>query len=118
MAIAPQDLLLRENQLPIVQQCIGRRWERIKVFMDYLTALLVVVGSMPFVLLAMALVRVTSRGPVIYSQRRLGRHGRIFTIYKIRTMYQNSEPNGPRWSVPGDPRITPVGRLLRWSHLD
>jgi len=39
-------------------------------------------------------------------------------IYKIRTMYQNSEPNGPRWCVPGDRRVTPVGRLLRWTHLD
>jgi len=39
-------------------------------------------------------------------------------IYKIRTMYQNSEPKGPRWCVPGDRRVTPVGRLLRWSHLD
>src|SRR5262249_43096477 len=45
--------------------------------------------------------------------------GKVFTIYKIRTMYHDSERTcGPRWCVPGDPRITPVGRLLRWSHID
>jgi lipopolysaccharide/colanic/teichoic acid biosynthesis glycosyltransferase len=48
----------------------------------------------------------------------VGRNGHSFTIYKIRTMVQDSEPNGPRWCVPGDPRVTAVGRFLRWSHLD
>jgi lipopolysaccharide/colanic/teichoic acid biosynthesis glycosyltransferase len=78
----------------------------------------ILVASMPVILLALLLVRMTSRGPTIYTQKRLGRHGRSFTIYKIRTMYQNSEPNGPRWCVPGDSRVTPVGRLLRWTHVD
>ena len=45
--------------------------------------------------------------------------GKVFTIYKIRTMYQDSERHsGPTWCVPGDPRVTPVGRFLRWSHVD
>ena len=68
--------------------------------------------------IALVLVRATSRGPVIYAQKRLGRRGRVFTIDKIRTMYRDSEPHGARWCVPGDPRITPVGRLLRWTHID
>jgi lipopolysaccharide/colanic/teichoic acid biosynthesis glycosyltransferase len=68
---------------------------------------------------AMALVRLTSRGPAIYSQARLGLNGRLFTIYKIRTMYHDSERlTGPQWSRPGDPRITPIGRILRATHLD
>ena len=66
----------------------------------------------------MLLVRLTSRGPAVYTQKRLGYNGRVFTIYKIRTMYLGSEPDGARWSLPGDPRVTPVGRFLRWSHLD
>jgi lipopolysaccharide/colanic/teichoic acid biosynthesis glycosyltransferase len=63
-------------------------------------------------------VKLTSRGPSIYTQKRLGLWGRVFTIYKIRTMYLDSEQNGPTWCVPGDPRVTPVGRILRWSHVD
>jgi hypothetical protein len=56
---------------------------------------------------------------VIYTQERVGLAGAIFTIYKIRTMYLGSEQHcGPKWAVPGDSRITPVGRILRWSHLD
>ena len=92
--------------------------EQIRIFIEFVLALLILVVSMPIILIALVLVRATSRGPVIYSQKRLGRGGRVFTIYKIRTMYRDSEPNGARWSVPGDPRITPVGRLLRWSHVD
>jgi lipopolysaccharide/colanic/teichoic acid biosynthesis glycosyltransferase len=82
-----------------------------------LAALLLAIVS-PIVLLALVLVKLTSRGPALYTQRRVGRNGDTFTIYKIRTMVQDSEPNGPRWCVPGDPRVTAVGRFLRWSHLD
>jgi lipopolysaccharide/colanic/teichoic acid biosynthesis glycosyltransferase len=74
--------------------------------------------SWPIILLAMVLVKLTSRGPVLYTQRRLGHNGHPFLIYKIRTMIPNSESNGPKWCVPGDPRVTPVGRFLRWSHID
>ena len=51
----------------------------------------------------------TSRGPMFYSQVRLGRHGRRFRIYKLRTMWHDCERRGgPRWATPGDTRITPV----------
>ena len=92
--------------------------EQIRIFIEFLLALLILVVSMPIILIALVLVRATSPGPVIYSQKRLGRGGRVFTIYKIRTMYRDSEPTGARWSVSGDLRITPVGRLLRSSHID
>jgi lipopolysaccharide/colanic/teichoic acid biosynthesis glycosyltransferase len=73
----------------------------------------------PFILISMLLVRLTSRGPMIYAQKRLGQEGRTITIYKIRTMYQDAErETGPVWSRPGDPRVTPIGRVLRWAHLD
>ncbi len=92
--------------------------EQIRIFIEFVLALLILVVSMPIILIALVLVRATSRGPVIYAQKRLGRGGRVFTIYKIRTMYRDSEPDGPRWSLPGDPRITPVGHLLRCTHVD
>lgn len=65
------------------------------------------------------LVRLTSRGPAIFRQRRVGLHGNHFTMYKIRTMRHDAERNtGPVWSLPGDPRVTLVGRFLRAFHLD
>jgi lipopolysaccharide/colanic/teichoic acid biosynthesis glycosyltransferase len=83
-----------------------------------LFASLLLTATAPLIALASLLVRLTSRGPVFYTQERLGLNGRRFTIYKVRTMYQDSEPNGPIWSVRGDRRVTPVGRYLRWSHID
>lgn len=118
MALATQDLPFGEPGLAAAARDLDHRGTSVKIVLDALLALLLLLGSMPLVLLSLVLVRLTSRGPVIYAQRRLGRGGRVFTIYKIRTMYQNSEPHGARWSLPGDPRVTPIGRLLRWSHID
>jgi lipopolysaccharide/colanic/teichoic acid biosynthesis glycosyltransferase len=74
---------------------------------------------LPVVAVAALFVKVTSRGPVFYTQVRLGRGGRPFVIYKLRSMYADSEAlTGPCWSSRGDPRVTPVGRFLRWSHVD
>jgi len=70
-------------------------------------------------LLAMVLIKATSRGPALYSQTRLGKNGKPFMIYKLRTMLHQCEClTGARWSTPGDPRITPLGRLLRKTHID
>ena len=87
--------------------------------MDGALAVALLLLTAPLMLVAMMLVRLTSRGPAIYSQVRLGLGGRPFTIYKIRTMYRDCESlTGARWSTPGDPRVTPVGRILRATHVD
>jgi len=81
--------------------------------------LVLLVLTSPLLVFAAILVKLMSRGPVLYSQVRVGRGGRPFTLYKVRTMVHKCESlTGARWSVPGDPRITPVGRFLRRSHLD
>ena len=86
---------------------------------DFLLALVMLVISAPIILLCMLLVRLTSRGPSLYSQTRVGLHGRIYRIFKIRTMYHDCEKrSGPQWSQAGDPRVTPLGRCLRRTHLD
>jgi len=118
VAVATQDLLSGDAHYPGLDRSMDQPAEHIRIFLESLLALLILLVSMPIILIALVLVRATSRGPVIYAHKRLGRHGRVFTIYKIRTMYRDSEPNGARWCVPGDPRITPVGRLLRWTHVD
>ena len=90
-----------------------------KAALDVAAALMLLVLTAPLILVAALLVKLTSSGPAFYTQTRVGRRGRLFTIYKIRTMIHNCESlTGPRWSMPGDPRITWVGRLLRLSHLD
>jgi lipopolysaccharide/colanic/teichoic acid biosynthesis glycosyltransferase len=86
--------------------------------LELVFAVLICLPALPLILFAMLLVRLTSRGPVLYSQVRLGMHGRPFRIWKIRTMIVDSEKHGACWSQPGDPRITRVGRLLRKTHLD
>jgi lipopolysaccharide/colanic/teichoic acid biosynthesis glycosyltransferase len=96
------------------------RWYlRWKAVADLALAALLAVPALPVVLLAALLVKLTSRGPAFYTQTRVGRHGRLFTILKLRTMIHNCESlTGPRWSMPGDPRVTRFGWFLRASHLD
>ena len=93
--------------------------ERAKAAADFALAALKLVPATPVLLACMALVRLTSRGPALYTQARVGRGGRVFTLYKVRTMYHDCERlTGPTWCKPGDSRITPVGRVLRKLHLD
>ena len=94
-------------------------YEAVKPMVDFALAAVILLLSLPVIAVVAVIVKLTSRGPVIYSQDRLGLGGKVFTIYKIRTMYLDSERHsGPRWSVPGDPRVTPVGRVFRWCHVD
>jgi lipopolysaccharide/colanic/teichoic acid biosynthesis glycosyltransferase len=99
---------------------VGGRWYlSCKTALDVTAALLLLVLAAPVILLAALLVKLTSRGPAFYTQDRVGQDGRVFTIYKIRTMIHNAESlTGPRWSIPGDPRITWLGQFLRLSHID
>jgi sugar transferase (PEP-CTERM system associated) len=81
-----------------------------------LIALLLLLPVIPFVVLA---IKLDSRGPVIYKQKRVGRNNVPFYVYKFRTMRQDAEAKtGPTWAGQDDPRITRVGRFLRASRLD
>jgi exopolysaccharide biosynthesis polyprenyl glycosylphosphotransferase len=77
--------------------------------------LLITAVLLPVLALA---IRLGSRGPVFYSQERLGRGGRPFTIFKFRSMAQDAEATGAQWAGDEDPRITRFGHLLRGTHLD
>ncbi|HBI43175.1 MAG TPA: hypothetical protein DDY78_10015 [Planctomycetales bacterium] len=86
---------------------------------EFVASLVLLVLAAPIILATALLVKLTSRGPAFYSQTRLGRGGRAFTLYKTRTMAHDCEKgSGARWSTPGDPRITRVGAFLRKTHLD
>ncbi len=64
-------------------------------------------------------VKLGSKGPILYRQRRVGMNGRVFTLYKFRSMYTDAESRtGAVWATKDDPRITPVGRFIRKVRLD
>ena len=92
------------------------RW---KAWFDRLFAAVFLVPALPVIGALFLLVRLTSAGPGIYRQRRVGQHGRTFVMYKLRTMRCNAEAGtGAVWSSAGDPRATRLGRALRYLHLD
>lgn len=106
-----------------------RRYERIKRLLD----VVIVLGLLPFAALAIApcalLIRLESRGPILFTQQRTGRGGRSFSMYKLRSMvpdapalrqdllYLNRQ-SGPDFKIKDDPRVTRVGRFLRKTSLD
>ncbi len=80
-----------------------------------------VVFSPVFIILAILtalMVRVTSPGPVIFSQIRVGRNGKEYRVYKFRSMRTDAEKDGAQWAQENDPRITPIGGFLRTTRLD
>ena len=93
-------------------------FQRKALWIRILGAMLLAVFS-PLIALLMLLVRMTSSGPALFRQTRLGKDGQPFELFKLRTMYCDAEDlSGPMLCRPGDSRITPVGRLLRFLHLD
>ena len=90
----------------------------VKRMLDVAVALSLSAGLAPVMLLTALAVRLTSRGPVLFTQTRLGAWKRPFTIYKFRTMRQDAEAGGARWASVNDPRVTPIGAFLRKSRLD
>ena len=90
-----------------------------KELFDRSLACTLLVLTAPLLFFLMVLVRLSSRGPAIYSQLRVGKGGHPFRIYKIRTMHNDCEKKtGPIWAERNDPRVTRLGRWLRRSHLD
>ncbi len=81
-----------------------------------LIGLLLALPLLPFIMLA---IRLDSKGPIFYTQTRMGKGERLFKVVKFRTMREDAEAeNGPQWAGDKDPRVTSVGRLLRASRLD
>lgn len=95
-------------------------WEKVaKRGMDLVISLLCILLTLPLCLLIIILIKLDSPGPAIYKQQRVGRFGKLFTIYKFRTMYQDAEKHsGPVWADENDPRITKIGYWLRKLRLD
>lgn len=87
--------------------------------LDLALAVSGIIVAAPICVLTALLIKLESRGPILFSQTRVGREGRIFRIYKFRSMRQDAEQtSGPVWAGEDDPRITRVGRILRKLRID
>ncbi len=101
----------------LMRSPLSRHGRLIKLFSDYLLASILLVVCLPLLILVAILIKLDSRGPVFYMQRRVGFQGREFSIFKFRTMFVEND-TGFRQATRGDPRITRIGRLLRATSID
>lgn len=94
-------------------------WQRtFKRLLDIVASAIALILLMPLFIVLASLVKLSSPGPIFFRQQRIGKNGNPFMIIKFRTMYQNSEKNGPQLSSANDPRITKIGRFMRKFRLD
>ena len=90
-----------------------------KRLFDLIFSFLLLIVLSPFFVFVGILIKITSKGPIIYSQERLGYMGKPYWIYKFRSMIVNAEEkSGPVWASDDDPRVTPFGRILRKFRID
>jgi exopolysaccharide biosynthesis polyprenyl glycosylphosphotransferase len=108
----PSTLIFTEGFRMSASQQLLRR---LLSFAVSFTALMICLPFFPFIILG---VRLSSPGPIFFSQTRVGRRGRLFTAYKFRTMRQDAEAHGAVWATKDDPRVTRIGRLMRKTRLD
>jgi sugar transferase (PEP-CTERM system associated) len=108
----PSTLIFTEGFRMNASQQIFRR---LLSFAVSFTALLICLPLLPLIALA---VRLSSPGPILFSQTRVGQRGRLFTAYKFRTMQQDAEAQGAVWATKDDPRVTTIGKFMRNTRLD
>ncbi len=113
----------------LVMVVSGLAWMTISTFrktywmtkrtVDVMLSILGIILLSPLFLLAIVLIKCTSKGSVIYKQTRVGKYAQFFEIYKFRTMKIDAEKStGPVWAKKNDKRLIPVGQFLRKTHLD
>ncbi len=94
-------------------------WQlNVKRLVDVIASMLTLIILSPMMLLFMLRTKLSSKGPVIYSQERIGYKGKPFFIYKFRSMYHNAEQNGPLLSSDNDSRVTSWGKFMRKWRID
>lgn len=101
-----------------LEERAGATWRVAKRSLDIVLSAAALCLLSPVLLFLASGVKAGSPGPAIYRQTRCGRGGQHFFIYKFRTMKVDAEDGTPRLAVPGDPRVTSFGRILRQYHLD
>ncbi len=90
----------------------------VKRFFDIILALIITIIALPFMMIIAIWIKLDSRGPVFFRQRRVTTYGRVFRIFKFRTMVTDAEKRGTQVTVSNDSRVTGAGRFLRKCRLD
>lgn len=93
-------------------------YDVLKRLLDIIFCLMSLCIAIPLIVLFAIAIKVESKGSCSYSQERVGRNGRCFTIYKLRSMYIDAEANGAKWAEKNDSRITRIGRFMRKTKID
>lgn len=115
LELAQQDpFLARVEQQPVIQGGYAIAKRALDILVSFVLGL-IVLPTLPLIALA---IKLDSPGPIFYSQDRVGLGGRIFRIYKFRTMRQDAERDGAVWASEHDPRVTRVGRFMRLTRID
>lgn len=110
---------ISDTALIVINKQIMPDWQySVKRFIDVSVSVFVLIAFSWLYIILMILVKLGSKGPVFFSQERIGKGGEIFRIIKFRTMYIDAEKFGPSLSKANDPRITKLGRFLRKVRLD
>ncbi|MDX1920619.1 MAG: sugar transferase [Candidatus Caenarcaniphilales bacterium] len=91
---------------------------RAKRLADICIVILALPFALPLMVICCGIIKLTSKGQAIYKQTRVGENGKHFELYKLRTMIQESEKDGAQWTQENDPRITPIGKILRSTRFD
>ncbi len=103
----------------IIVRYVQKGFEKFKRGMDIVLSLIGILITFPILLCADILIKLNSPGPVVYSQKRVGKNGKVFTIYKLRSMRFDAEKGvGAVWAQKNDPRVTLIGKILRKSRVD
>ncbi len=89
-----------------------------KRLFDIIGSSLGIIVAVPVILIFSILIRLETPGKTIYSQNRLGKNGKEFTIYKLRSMYDDAECNGAQWAEKHDMRVTKIGKFIRLTRID
>jgi len=111
--------LFTSGLLTMLLAFFRRTYALTKRGIDIIGSLLALILLSPLLLLTVLLIKLTSRGPIFYTQTRVGLNGKDFDIYKFRTMKVDAEKGtGPVWAAKNDDRLVPAGRFIRKAHID
>ena len=105
-----------ELEMPVVGGNLAYRFVK-RAFDVVSCSCALIILAIPMGVIALK-IKSESPGPVIFAQRRVGKGGRIFNVYKFRSMYIDAEVRGARWAQGDDPRVTPFGKVMRKTRMD
>ncbi len=112
-------MLFGSGILGMMISFVRRTYHAVKRAFDVTASLFGIIFLSPLFLFTALLIKCTSKGPVLFTQTRVGKDGKLFEIYKFRTMRVDAEKEtGPVWAADNDPRLIPTGKLLRKAHMD